>query len=138
MQSRKKSVDDPNVRNEDPECWKCLSNEQRDIINEWYCDDCERNEKWAKKEQDQATSANQFAMIPLAAWTAYVWLQKGYIWAIPIYFFLGLGFFSLIHSLFSDVYYYFNTEKPTKWKSLIQYVIAAGVCFFVIALISNI
>lgn len=35
---KEKAVDDPRVRQKDPACWKCLSDEQRDTINEWYMD----------------------------------------------------------------------------------------------------
>lgn len=54
-------------RRMDPECWSCLTDEQRDIINEWYEDVRQADEEELKGAVAVWKNSYLFSAIPFAA-----------------------------------------------------------------------
>ena len=73
--ARKKAVDNPKARLGDPKCWDCLTDEQRDTINEWYINlliDREINrEKEEKARGNRETYIAWLSMLPVSVFSAY-------------------------------------------------------------------
>ena len=68
---KEKSVENPKIRSGDPACWDCLSNEQRDVICEWYYDmKLEEIEKEEKLE-NRFSFTSILALVPFAVSYAY-------------------------------------------------------------------
>ena len=51
---KEKATKNPKVRYKDPDCWKCLSDEQRDVINEWYFGRLIEERKKSKSNKDNS------------------------------------------------------------------------------------
>jgi hypothetical protein len=64
----RKAVDDPSCRSFDPECWKCLSDEQRDIINEWYYDRLIEDKMRADEDQEKKENNTLWVQFILVWW----------------------------------------------------------------------
>lgn len=65
----RKAVDDPKCRVFDPDCWKCLSDEQRDIINEWYFDRLIKDKKEAEKENNSKETLTSLIQFIFVGWS---------------------------------------------------------------------
>lgn len=111
---QEKAVDDPHIRRKDPGCWECLSDEQRDTINEWYMDiliDNERNRE-AAEEAAQSPWPAIIGLIPLA----FFYTAAGYVSRpIPKFLFAfitKLAVFYVVFLLFSSAYSFAKKRKP--------------------------
>ena len=62
----KKAVDNPSVRRGDPAAWNCLTDEQRDVICEWYYKGRIEREKQEIQQETFNTYAALFALTPFA------------------------------------------------------------------------
>ncbi len=82
-----RATDDPHVRWKDPECWKCLSDEQRDVIHQWYIEELIEDRDKKKRENQETSSQNAGAII------------------------LGLSPFAFLHAMkFDSPFWYFLLE----------------------------
>lgn len=105
---RKKAIDDPSVRQGDPAPWKCLSDEQRDTINEWYMEhliDCARRDEAGETEQSSSNIwAAVIGLIPLAFFHAAQHSMNLPIVNFFLHFVVTLAAFLITFVFFSDVY----------------------------------
>lgn len=68
-----KAVDNPKVRWKDPACWSCLSDEQRDIINEWYMDRLVEDKEFKKSKEKHECNIRLLGIIPSAVLCTYLY-----------------------------------------------------------------
>ena len=105
----RRAVENPKVRNSDPECWKCLSDEQRDMINEWYVDRLLEKDTLAEKDLNNHSNAGYFALTPFAfAWalletsklSAWLLVYSAGAWVILslIYYIVSSAYISFFHT----------------------------------------
>ena len=66
---KRKAVDNPKCRIHDPDCWECLSDEQRDIINEWYFDRLIKDKKEAEKENNSKETLTSLIQFIFVGWS---------------------------------------------------------------------
>ena len=119
----------------DPYAWDCLTDEQRDIINEWYSSAYSREEERAKKEITNHRNASFFGIIPFAVHYAYKWaggaLNLEFLWQLIC----ALIVYSIIFFLFYEGYLAANCEPPSKlglvWHMIIAILISLWVMFSV-------
>lgn len=62
----------PGYRRGDPAAWSSLSDDQRDIINEWYTEIWQEDSRERSKKERQTWAASYFALIPFAVFSAYL------------------------------------------------------------------
>lgn len=129
----RRAVENPKVRNSDPECWKCLSDEQRDVINEWYVDRLLEEETLAEKDLNNHSNAGYFALTPFAfAWalletselSAWLFIYSAGAWVI----------LSFIYYIVSSAYISFSHTNPwqTKLGAVFFHAIFSVIIFFVV------
>lgn len=109
---KEKAVDDPSVRWRDPACWKCLSDEQRDTINEWHLQLLLEQEQERQAETAKNTWAAILGLIPLAFLYA---AKDSLALSIPKFllnFVVALVVFSVIFFLFAGAYLSARKAKP--------------------------
>lgn len=117
---KEKAANDPRVRQKDPTCWKCLSDEQRDTINEWYMDQLIDQQR-QREESDRVAHSPWPAilgLIPLAFSHA---AKGGLDLSIPellLNFIVSLVAFSAIFFLFASVYQSARKRKPPTMDKL--------------------
>ena len=129
---KEKSVENPKIRWKDPACWKCLSNEQRDIICEWYYDFLIKDEKEQRRKNNLTYNAGYFALMPLA-----------FSYALPRYEDLSISFivesvsawiiFSIVYYLFSSGFenLFKNSEEKTPVEKAIFIVLYVFLSYFI-------
>ena len=107
------------MRLKDPTCWQCLSDEQRDIINEWYIDRVlEREEKTEKKNKEKDDIASEAAVFAISPFAFYYAFQYGMdsIFQFFLNFFSAYLFYFFIASLFFSGYQHFMQVKDFSGK----------------------
>ena len=98
-EKKKKAVDDPKVRWKDPACWKCLSDEQRDVIHEWYIDRILEEKEEKEKHQGRLEYAGFFGLIPFAV--AYGFHASKSVWGMVLNALCAWAVYMFIFFLFS-------------------------------------
>lgn len=101
-----KAVDNPLVRDKDPKCWECLSDEQRDTIHAWYLELMDKNEKENGKQANAITNSFYFAMIPFAVYYACSLPKEASFLNVALTFIAAMIIFCFILFLFSNAYLY--------------------------------
>ncbi len=72
------AVDDPHVRWKDPECWKCLSDEQRDVIHQWHIENLiEERDKKEREEKETSESTFWACTLGLSPFAFFHALERG-------------------------------------------------------------
>lgn len=130
-----------NKRWNDPEAWKCLDDNQREIINAWYKDIREMYKKEEDCERRCTESAGFFAMIPLAAGYAYKYLSDG-VWNALFQGACAWLFYVFILYAFSSFYKHFNNYtceegKMAKLRVLGQALVAILVSLCMLSLVDR-
>lgn len=132
---KQKAVEDPNVRRGDPACWKCLSDEQRDVINEWYFQLLLEKEQEQQAEATRNTWAAIIGLSPLAFFYAISHCTKydKPFWELLLSCVAALVVYGFIYTLFS--YFYLETRKilhpVTRIGSFFFHTLALLISFFV-------
>ena len=114
-----KAVNNPRVRLGDPACWKCLSDEQRDIINEWYMRQIfNRMSEQKKKEEEEERLNSEAAVFAISPFAFYAALKYGMdsIFKFFSTFFSVYLFYFFIASLFFYGYQHFMRLKDFSGK----------------------
>lgn len=131
--ARKKAVDNPKVRLGDPKCWDCLTDEQRDTINEWYINQLIDREKKENASENRWTYIAWLSMLPVSVFSAY--RQCGGYNELPRFlscFLASLFWHSIIFGLACLVG---DTAIPTDFDSRAQkvsrYILVAVVTVYV-------
>ena len=128
----KKCSDNPKIRNGDPDCWNCLSDEQRDIIHEWYINTQLRELEKSERKDKLQESAGFFALTPIAF--AYALLkhpQLGWHFLCEA-FSLWLIFAFSYYVAFESYSFFFARDDISKIGKIILNIIAVFISFFVI------
>lgn len=117
-------------RSGDPFAWRCLDDEQREIIHEWYEKVCESDRKKWDWEKRVIKGSGFFALLPFAAFIARNQMD-GKLWEFLVY--LGSGFLvcAFVYGLFSNAYYYFNYERRSEPPTIIGIVFQSIVAVFI-------
>ena len=129
--ARKKAVDNPKVRLGDPKCWDCLTDEQRDIINEWYINQLIDREK-ENASENRWTYIAWLSMLPVSVFSAYRQCNK---------IDTALHFLScLLTSLFWYSFMYYLVWSfadymiplgfDSKAQKVFRYIMVAAICAF--------
>lgn len=114
----------------DPYAWDCLTDEQREVINQWYEYIVEDRRKSEKNREDVVFYASMMALIPFAVLWTYThsldagWIDiiLGFLIAWCIICFVFFGFFNICSDLLKN-----DSSKFQKvWYSLC--VIFASLC----------
>ena len=129
----RRAVGNPKVRNSDPECWKCLSDEQRDMINEWYIDRLLEKEDLVEKDLNKHSNAGYFALTPFAFTWALFRNSELSIWLF-VYSAGAWVILSLIYYIVSSAYISFSHTNPwqTKLGAVFFHAIFSVIIFFVV------
>ncbi len=131
------AVDDPHVRWKDPECWKCLSDEQRDVIHQWHIENLIEDRDKKELEEKETSDSNTWAcVLGLSPFAFYHALKRGGSFleilfeAVAALLVWGFIFF-LAFSLYQAVR---EAQHPPfgKLYSFFFHVIALAVSFFVV------
>lgn len=129
---KKKAVDDPCVRQNDPACWQCLSDEQRDTINEWYMERLIDRARKKGEEKDATIWAGVIGVSPFAFFLAMCYSQT-----FPELF-LGCAAALAVHAfifiIFSHAYQAAKRTQSlpmSKFGSFCFHLAAFGASFFV-------
>lgn len=85
LEDSKMAVNNPDVRRNDPEEWACLSDEQRDIIQQWYMDELKRQLKNEKRAKEQEESKWMFGVCFLGAAVGMAEFSRGQHVTDPIF-----------------------------------------------------
>lgn len=127
-----KSTDNPEIRWKDPDSWKCLTNEQRDIICEWYYDLLVEKEKRKKRENNIHQNAMYFAITPFAFAYGIMYTTVND-WRILLYFLCSFIIYSFIATIFYEGYIsYMNFNPPeSKFEYIWKTVCSLLISFFV-------
>ncbi len=132
-----KAVYNPKVRRTDPESWKCLSDEQRDIIHQWYVEDMNNQQEIQKQKEKESSDSNSWAcVLGLSPFAFYHALERGGSFleilfeSVAALLVWGLIFF-LTFSLYQAAR---KAQHPPfgKLYSFFFHVIALAVSFFVV------
>lgn len=131
---KEKSVEDSKIRWKDPECWKCLTNEQRDIINEWYLE-CEiESQKSTDRKLEVASNAGFFALAPISFALALLG-QKTLNLRFLFSSFSTFIILALVYYISTRSYTYFFVQKSSGITSVLKHFIAIFLSFFVIYIV---
>lgn len=113
----KKSVDNPAIRSQDPTCWSCLSDEQRDIIHEWYISRIIEKDKERKQTERKETIANCLSLIPFAVF--YGVKHCGDMdWKFVVFSIIAWIFYSFIYFVANQMYKLFIHNDDYVWKTI--------------------
>lgn len=122
---QKEAVEDPSVRWKDPDCWLYLSDEQRDVINQWYMD--------LLIEQEEAKQAAQgfwpviIGLIPFAIF--HVLKPDASLLEFLFEFLAALFIYSFVFFLFASAYRWARDTKPrtmSKFEPFWFHLVAVG------------
>lgn len=132
----KKSVEDPEVRHEDPAAWKCLTDEQRDIICEWYYKRQIERKKRQNEQETLNTYAALFALTPFAFTYALTRFPLGWrmllesACALIIYWFVFYIFESSYKKFLEPEYVRSFGKEPDKTNRWFKIIAAVLVSFW--------
>lgn len=140
---KKKAIDDPRVRQGDPAAWKCLSDEQRDTINEWYMECLIEYARRDEEGESEQSSSNFWAaiigLIPLSLFHTAQHSLNQPITEFLLRFIVTLTAFSVTFILFSDVYRSARRSKLSMdrfeyvWFHLVAVFFTLFVTMFILA-----
>lgn len=124
-------------RYNDPFEWKCLNDEQRDVICDWWHRTMARDEAIAsgKREADEIyENCTLIARIPLCVYLAFK-IEPSFLSVLLIAPLLVFGFITgntILASFLSGVALNTGFNKPSVWRYLITSVIVFLISFFVV------
>lgn len=130
--ARKKAVDNPKVRLGDPKCWDCLTDEQRDTINEWYINQLIDREKEEKASENRATYIAWLSMLPVSVFSAYRQCNKN---DTALHFLscllASLFWYSFMcYLVWSFADYMIPLDFDSKAQKVFRYIMVAAICAF--------
>ena len=130
--ARKKAVDNPKVRLGDPKCWDCLTDEQRDIINEWYINQLIDREKKENASENRWTYIAWLSMLPVSVFSAYRQCNKI---DTALHFLscllASLFWYSFMYYLvWSFANYMIPLDFDSKAQKVFRYIMVAAICAF--------
>lgn len=133
--NEEKAVNNPKVRWGDPACWKCLTDEQRDVIYEWYTDRIREENEQAEKEYNLLESAGFFALIPFAV--AYGFHSSESALGMILNALCAWLVYSVIFLLFSHGFVSWNKgkEKISPFLLVVQILVAAFATYCVLNIV---
>lgn len=130
--ARKKAVDNPKVRLGDPKCWDCLTDEQRDIINEWHINQLIEDIKKDNSKENRDASIGLLSMVPVSVFSAYRQCNKN---DTALHFLscllASLFWYSFMYYLvwsFAD--YMIPLDFDSKAQKVFRYIMVAAICAF--------
>lgn len=129
---KKKAVDDPRVRQNDPVCWQCLSDEQRDTINEWYMELLIGREHKNSEEDTASSWAGIIGVSPFAFFQAMRYSHT--FLELLLNCAAALAAYAFIFILFSHAYRAVKQIRPlpmSKLGSFGFHLAAFGASFFI-------
>lgn len=134
---RTESVHDPSVRKGDPYAWRCLSNEDRDVIYEWFQDYKERDTNDSKHQKEMFDKSTLFAFVPFAVIYGYQaanyesWSLQ-FLWNTIAAYVCFLAFFSLCREIGEYVIERFSPirKKSDVWFRVFEVCVAVVVTIF--------
>lgn len=123
------------MRWKDPKCWECLSNEQRDIIHEWYINRVLDEKEQAESEQRRLNNAEFFALIPFSV--AYGFHASGSVLGMVLNALCAWVIYVLIFFIFSEGFLSWNKskEKISPFLLIVQILVAAFATYCVLNII---
>ena len=93
------TTENPDIRWKDPEAWKCLTDEQRDVIDKWYKDDCLERYEDEKAKQDRHNNDEIWislcGLIPFITWHC-ARLQPCTLWRYAVELVAGIAIYLAI------------------------------------------
>ena len=98
-----------NDRWKDPAAWECLSDEQRDIINEWYESICDDNRAEKNSIRSWSWSSSYIALIPFAAIFGYELNERELDW----YFLLSVAVAWFVYAFVFTIFRTVSEEDLT-------------------------
>lgn len=111
-----------NRRYGDPDAWKCLSDEQRDIIDDWFQEISETNRKEKNNIAEMSWTHSCLSILPIAVFRAYQTANG----VMDVNFFLSVAstwvVYLFVFVLFRTACESFICEKQ-KWYELIWSVV---------------
>ena len=130
--ARKKAVDNPKARLGDPKCWDCLTDEQRDTINEWYINQLIEDIKKDNSKENRDASIGWLSMVPVSVFSAYRQCNKI---DTALHFLscllASLFWYSFMYYLvwsFAD--YMIPLDFDSKAQKVFRYIMVAAICAF--------
>lgn len=130
---REKATKDPTIRWKDPKAWRCLSDEQRDIIDEWYADVSSLAEEEKGSAINLRDSAAVFAITPFAC--AYGLMNNPFGWRMLVDIVCAFLVYALIFCAFRGIYCMIAEQRGTDKMGVIVHVIAIFCSFLITALV---
>lgn len=121
-----------NDRTGDPEAWKCLDDDQREIIHEWYQKVCEYDNKDKKIEETRELYSTLFLSIPITVFYHHGFSSSGLtFWKYILELAAGFVVFGLLLFIGKEAISHFTldceTEKGLFAKSLLVSLVLAFV-----------
>lgn len=132
----KRATDDPSIRRYDPSCWECLSDEQRDVIHEWYNKLNAEKQEAEKKKINRVLYSSYFALIPFAVAHAFKWSDGELTWNFLFTAICAWIIYALIFGIFSQAFQSANSEGfPSKPRLIFHILVAVFVTLCVLTCI---
>lgn len=131
--------DNPRVRWKDPTAWKCLTDEQRDIINDWWIDTLYEEDKREKRLEKLHNHSSYFALIPFIV---FYWMKNANAATVITFqtvldlllnlFLTAIGYI-VIFVLFKDTYEKIGLDERGWVHRIFGVIVAVLITVFVFA-----
>ena len=129
----KKSTENTKRRWKDPEAWKCLDDEQREIIDKWYRDIRKEYDEERKKQKILNSSASMFALTPFVFAYALRYTSSLVVFLMSVI--SAFLVYSLIFYIFSEAYINLVGIEDNKVEKIIKGIVAVVVSFLLTNLV---
>lgn len=129
----KRATEDPSIRRYDPSCWECLSDEQRDIIHEWYSQVITKKQRESENNTNRIIFSSYFALIPFAIAHAFKWSDGEFTWGFVFEAVCTWILYAFVFGVFSKAFQYANPETlPSKPRLILHILVAVFVTLCVL------
>lgn len=123
-----KNIDDFSTRWKDPKVWETLSDEQRNVINDWYTDRLAEINKRESQERRRYVSAGLFALIPFAVGYAYKYFDNFFYFLLSVA--CAWAVYAFVFAIYGGAFLYKNPDHHVFPRVILHVIVAifATIC----------